>query len=236
MTENLKAVSYSRVSGKGQVEGYGFDRQEESIKNFADQNGYDLVELYREEGISGTTGEEDRPAFKEMLLNVIRHKIGFIIIEGMDRLARELRVQENLCVYIASKGIQLVSANTGENITKAIEGDPMKKALIQIQGVFAELDKNQTVRKLRNGRDKARKENERTKKRLTVDGRGKCEGRKSYKETNQELIEAAKKLHRKPRHGTRLPLLTISKKLHEMGFMTKSGKPFAATQIKRLVE
>jgi site-specific DNA recombinase len=170
-----------------------------------------------------------------MLVNVIRQKIDFIIIEGMDRLARELRVQENLCVYIASKGIQLVSANTGENITKAIEGDPMKKALIQIQGVFAELDKNQIVRKLRNGRDKAKKENEEIKK-LTLDGRGKCEGRKSYKEINQELIKAAKKLYRKPRHGTKLPLLKISSRLYEMGFMTGKGKPFSASQVKRLVD
>jgi len=236
MTEKSKAVSYSRVSSKGQVDGFGIDRQEASIKRYADQNRFDLVEFYREEGISGTTEEEDRPAFKEMISKLLSNGARTIIIEGMDRLARELRVQENLCVYIASKGIQLISANTGENITKAIEGDPMKKALIQIQGVFAELDKNQIVRKLRKGRDKARKENEVTKKKLTLDGRGKCEGRLSYKETNQELIKAAKKLHRKPRHGKRLPLLTISSKLYEMGFMTSKGKPFAATQIKRLVE
>ncbi|MBU2648156.1 recombinase family protein [bacterium] len=236
MAEKIKAVGYARVSGKGQVEGYGIERQADSIQTFADKNEYQIVEIYREEGISGIAEEADRPAFKEMLVSVIRQKIGFIIIEGMDRLARELRVQENLCVYIASKGIQLISANTGENITKAIEGDPMKKALIQIQGVFAELDKNQIVRKLRNGRNKARLENEQTQKILTLKGRGKCEGRKSYKEMNQQLIETAKKFYRKPRNGTRLSLLKISEKLYELGFMTSKGKPFSASQVKRLVE
>jgi hypothetical protein len=29
----------------------------------------------------------------------------------------------------------------------------------------------------------------------------KCEGRKSFKESNPELVKAAKRLYRKPRHG-----------------------------------
>ena len=230
------AVAYLRVSGKSQIDGFGFDRQEENIKRFAEENKYNLVEIFKEEGVSGTTEEDDRPAFQEMVVQIIRDKIGYVIIEGMDRLARELRVQENLCVYLASKNIQLISANTGENITQAIEEDPMRKALIQIQGVFAELDKNLTVRKLRNGRSKAREKNQKTETSLTLDGRGKCEGRKSYRENNKELIEAAKKFYRKPRKGKRMPLLTISKKLFDMGFSTANDKPFSASQIKRLVQ
>ena len=32
--------------------------------------------------------------------------------------------------------IHLLSANTGENVSKAISADPMKKDMIQIQGVL----------------------------------------------------------------------------------------------------
>jgi site-specific DNA recombinase len=230
-----QAVIYSRVSGKGQIEGYGFDRQEENIRSFAKQNSYHLVKVYREEGISGTTEEGDRPAFKEMIGYVIRENIDYIIIEGMDRLARELRVQENLCVYLASKGIQLVSANTGENITQAIEGDPMKKALIQIQGVFAELDKNQIVRKLRNGRDKARAENKKSGIK-TLTGSGKCEGRKSYRETDGDLVKAARKqLKWSAKSGRKKPSLRgAAQGLFELGYMTSTGKPFSAAQVQRI--
>ena len=232
-----QAVIYSRVSGKGQIEGYGFDRQEENIRSFAKQNSYHLVKVYREEGISGTTEEGDRPAFKEMIGYVIRENIDYIIIEGMDRLARELRVQENLCVYLASKGIQLVSANTGENITQAIEGDPMKKALIQIQGVFAELDKNQIVRKLRNGRDKARAENKKSGQR-TLTGVGKCEGRKSHRELNPELVKAARKLLKwSARSGKKKPSLReAAQGLFDQGYQTSTGKPFSAAQIQRIMK
>ena len=45
-----------------------------------------------------------------------------------------------------------VSASTGEDVTATMRDDPMRKALIQIQGVFAELDKSLLVRKLRKGR------------------------------------------------------------------------------------
>ena len=45
-----------------------------------------------------------------------------------------------------------VSASTGEAVTATMRDDPMRKALIQIQGVFAELDKSLLVRKLRKGR------------------------------------------------------------------------------------
>ncbi len=93
MCGKTKAVSYSRVSGKGQVEGYGFDRQEESIKYFAERNGYELVDFYKEEGISGTTEEEGGSAFKEMLLTVIRQKIDFIIMVGIKHV-RRMRRQE----------------------------------------------------------------------------------------------------------------------------------------------
>jgi hypothetical protein len=49
-------------------------------------------------------------------------------VERLDRLAREYVVQEQLLIYLASKGIVLLNASSGENITEAINSDPMKKA------------------------------------------------------------------------------------------------------------
>jgi DNA invertase Pin-like site-specific DNA recombinase len=86
----------------------------------------------------------------------------------MSRLAREYRTQEHLIIYIASKGLTLISADTGEDITAAMMGDPMRRALVQIQGIFSELDKNLLVAKLRKARVRQRE--------LT----GKSEGRKAY--------------------------------------------------------
>jgi len=229
------AVAYLRVSGEKQIGGHGFDRQEKAIRVHAEGNGMLLEKIYKEKAISGTKDQEDRPAFKEMVSDLLSNGTRTIIIEGMDRLARELRVQENLCVYLASKELQLIAANTGENITQAIQEDPMKKALIQIQGVFSELDKNMIVKRLRKGRQSAKAENKQKGSSLTLKGDGKCEGRKSYQETHQELIQAAKKLYRKPRNGERRSLLKVSALLFEMGYGTAKGKAFSASQVQRLV-
>ena len=134
----MQAFGYLRVSGKGQVDGDGFTRQEETIRAYAEKAGYEVVELFREEGVSGTKDELDRPAFQEMVAEILRNGVKTIIVERLDRLAREYRIQESLLIYLASKDITLINASTQENVTEAVQSDPMKKALIQIQGIFAE--------------------------------------------------------------------------------------------------
>ena len=48
------------------------------------------------------------------------------------------------------------AAPPGENVTEAYLADPMKRALIQIQAVFAELEKSMIVKKLRAARQALR--------------------------------------------------------------------------------
>jgi len=72
---------------------------------------------------------------------------------------------------------------------------------------------------------------------VTLDKRGKCGGRKSHKELDPTLVKKAKLLYRRhPTTKKRRPLLNISEELFNLGFKTKKGKPFSASQIKRLVD
>ena len=220
----IKAYAYLRVSGKGQVRGDGFKRQEEEVRRFAQASGYEVAGVYREEGISGTTTEEDRPAFKDMVTAILKNGVRTIIIEGMDRLARELRVQEHLVIYLASKGITLLSARTEEDITAAVMGDPMKKALVQIQGVFAELEKSLLVKKLRTARERVRAE------------KGKCEGRKSTKEVNPEVIKLIKKLRRTKPGQKRMTYAQVADRLNAEGYLTVSGKAWTGYNVQNIVK
>jgi site-specific DNA recombinase len=218
-----KVYGYLRVSGQSQIDGHGLDRQLESVRQYATGNGYDVVKIFREEGISGTKGEEHRPAFKEMISEILRNGVETIIIESLDRLAREYRIQEQLLIYLVSKGISLISANTGENVTQAIQSDPMKKAMVQIQGIFAELDKSLLVKKLRKSREQIRRE------------KGKCEGRKRYGEDDpkeQEVIRRIKLMRRKRKGGLKgMTLQQIADKLNEEGIKTKTGKIWHRAQV-----
>jgi len=219
-----KAFAYLRVSGKGQVDGDGFKRQEDEIRRFAQTAGYEVAGVYKEEGVSGTTSEADRPAFKEMVSDILRNGVRTIIIEGLDRLAREYVIQEHLVVYLASKEITLMSARTGEDITAAVMGDPMKKALVQIQGVFAELEKGLLVKKLKKARERVRKE------------QGKCEGRKSTKEVNPEVISTIKKLRRVKPGQKRMTYAQVAERLNEMGLKTVSGKDWSGFNVQNIVK
>ena len=169
-----------------------------------------------------------RPAFKEMISEILRNGANTIIIESLDRLAREYRIQEQLLIYLVSKGIDLISANTGENITQAIQDDPMKKAMVQIQGIFSELDKSLLVRKLRKSREKVR------------DEKGKCKGRKRYGEDNpqeKEVVIRIKLMRRKRKGGLKgMTLQAIADKLNEEGIRTKTGKKWQRVQVMNVLK
>ena len=228
------AVSYLRVRGNGQIDKNGFDRQKDAISRFADKEVFLIRKIYKEMGVSGTKDESERPAFQLMITEMLNQGIDTIIVESMDRLARTLQVQEQLCLYLASKNINLYSANTGENITKAIKEDPMKKALIQIQGVFSELDKNLIIKKLKAGRKKAAQKNQK-KGIVTLEGKGKCEGRKSWRERNADLVRETKKLRRmNPKTKKRKTYSQITDELFILGFRMDCGKEVSLRQVRRI--
>ncbi len=219
----MRAVGYVRVSGRNQVEGHGFERQEEAIRGFCQVAGVEVVRVYREEGVSGTLGEADRPAFAAMVSDMIREGIEAVVVEGLDRLARELRIQEQLLVYLASKGLSLHSARTGEDVTAAIAEDPMRRAMVQIQGVFAELEKGLLVRKLRQAREARREET------------GKCEGRRGYAELAPELIEKVKRMRRS--YGSRrgMTYREVAEHLNAEGYRTLSGGLWTGHSVQMLM-
>ena len=227
----LKAYSYSRVSGVGQIDGNGFDRQENAIKSFALKSKIEIVHFYREQ-VSGCKDEEQREVFQLMISDILRNGVRTIIVEGLDRLAREYRIQEQLIIYLASKGITLIDARTCEDVTLAISSDPMKKAMIQIQGIFAELDKNLLVKKLRVARES---------KRLA---QGKCEGKKGYSDTpdkQKAILEAIKASRRKPKSQKRMTFIAVADHLNELAqidgiYATITGKPWTGTMIQNFYQ
>ena len=101
----------------------------------------------------------------------------------------------------------------------------MLKALITIQGVFSELDKDLTVRRLRKARELIREKT------------GKCEGKKpfGYREHEKPVIKYIIKLFRKPRNGKRLSYYKIAKRLNREKVPSRTGKPWSDTVIKQIL-
>lgn len=226
----LKAFGYCRVSGVGQVDGNGFERQENAIRAFAQKSKIEIVHMYREQ-VSGIKDQDDREVFQEMVSTILRNGVHTIIVEGLDRLAREYRVQEQLIIYLASKGITLIDARTGEDVTKAVNEDPMKKALIQMQGIFAELEKNLLVKKLRLARES---------KRMTT---GKCEGRKGWgdmPDRRDAILGQIRTFRRKPKLGKRLTYIEVANQLNQLAknddiYETITKRPWTGAMVQNFL-
>ncbi len=140
------AVGYLRVSGLSQADKGGFERQRRTVEDFARREGYEIQRLY-EETHSGT--DEDRALFGQMVADLVNNCCSVVVVESMDRFARDMAVQCALLAKLEENGIVLLNATTGENVADAMASDPMRRALIQIQGVLAELDKNNAVARMR---------------------------------------------------------------------------------------
>jgi len=78
------------------VKGDGFPRQLKAIREYAAAHNIQIVRLWRDEGVSGTKELEDRPAFVEMMTALHSNGVKLVLVEKLDRLARDLMIQETI--------------------------------------------------------------------------------------------------------------------------------------------
>lgn len=164
-TQNTKkAFAYLRVSGRGQVDGDGFPRQLAAVKAYAASNGIRIVRVFEEKGIGGATDLEDRPALMELLEALAANGTTLVLIEKLDRVARDLLVQETIIGDMRKRGFELISVMEPD----LCQNDPTRVMMRQIFGAVAQYEKAMIVAKLRGARQR--------KKAKT----GTCEGVKPY--------------------------------------------------------
>ena len=108
------AVIYTRVSSRDQVEGYSLDTQERACREFAARAGYDVVKVFTERGESAKTA--DRTQLQAMLKYVKENErlLAAVIVNKVDRLARNSTDHGNLRVQLGEHHVRLQS--TTENL------------------------------------------------------------------------------------------------------------------------
>ncbi len=107
----MKAVIYCRVSSQKQVQkGDGLGSQETRCRDFAKLKGYEVAEVFKDEGIYGSM--INRPAMQDMLKFLKSHKkqqTHIVIIDDISRLARGLDAHIHLRTAISDAGGKLES-------------------------------------------------------------------------------------------------------------------------------
>ena len=88
-----RAAIYVRVSSEEQVQGYSLAAQERTAEAYCQSNGWDVVQVYRDEGRSARTDNiTKRPGFAAMLEDADAGRFDVIVVHKLDRLARNRRV------------------------------------------------------------------------------------------------------------------------------------------------
>jgi DNA invertase Pin-like site-specific DNA recombinase len=213
----MKAFAYMRVSGRGQIDGDGFPRQLASIKKFAAANDIKIVRTFREEGISGSTDWEDRPAFSEMMGLLLNNGVHTVLVERMDRLARDLLVQESVIGDFQRKGLRLISVSEPD----LLSDDPSRVLMRQMLGAFFQYEKTLLVAKLRGARQRVR------------DTSGRCEGRKRY---GSRIGESSNVERMKEMRLRGMAVNKIAEALNAEGVEPRAGLRWYATSVYRVLK
>lgn len=211
-----KAFAYLRVSGKGQVEGDGFTRQLEAIKRYARAHDIRIVKVFREEGVCGATDLENRPALMAMLEALVANGTKLVLIEKLDRLARDLMVQETIIGDLRKRGFDLVSVTEPD----LLQNDPTRILMRQIFGAIAQYEKAMIVAKLRGARQRMKAKT------------GRCEGRKpfGYYEGETAVLDRMKALRE-----TGMGFDRIAEVLNAEGLKPRTGERWWGKTVNNIV-
>lgn len=211
----IRAVGYIRVSGKGQLDGDGFDRQRDYIERYAAANGYTIADWFEERAVCGATEWEDRPAWTEMIATTPQ----VIIVERLERLARDMGVQEYILRNLKKRGVTLLS--TAESDLE--NPDPARVLFRQMMGCIAQYDRAMIESKLRAARSRIRARE------------GRCEGRKPFgghPKFPQEAVQLVRLLQLSRQGFT---TREIASQLNADQVPTRTGGPWHHATVARIV-
>ena len=148
----MRLTAYLRVSTDLQAEqGQGLAVQREAICTWAKANRHRVVGWHADEGVSGSNDVDARPSLLDALTQLETGEAQGLVAYKLDRLARKLTVQEATLARVWSLGCDVFTVDLGK-VPQDDADDPMRTALRQMLGVFAQLDRGMIAARLRAGR------------------------------------------------------------------------------------
>ncbi len=217
------AVSYVRVSGLGQVDGDGLPRQRQVIAGYARLHHVHVVAEFADPGVSGTKELEHREGLSALVERLGEGNVGVVLVENATRIARDLLVGEVILQRLRGLGVRVVAADSGTNLTD--DADPTKVLIRQLLNALSQFERTTLVGKLAAARTRLRRAGER------------CEGQKPFGtlEGEQETLQRARELRRKPRGGKRRSLAEVARVLYAEGHATRRGGRWCAGSLQKVL-
>src|SRR6266542_6474136 len=147
MSKPKRVALYARVSTDGQTT----ENQRRELQAAAERNGWTIAVEYIDRGVSGAKGRRDRPEFDALLRAVARKEIDVVAAWSVDRLGRSLQDLVGFLSDLQSKRVDLYLHQQALDTST-----PMGKAMFQLCGVFAELERSIIQERVKAGLERAR--------------------------------------------------------------------------------
>jgi DNA invertase Pin-like site-specific DNA recombinase len=161
---------YQRVSTGGQTT----TNQRRELQAVAKRHGWNVVQVFEDNGISGAKDRDQRPGLDALLKAVARREFDMVAAWSVDRLGRSLKNLIEVLSELHAKGIDLYLHQQGLDTST-----PSGRAMFQMMGVFAEFERAMIRERVRAGIERAKAD-------------GVTLGRPSIKDRNAGKYEAIK--------------------------------------------
>jgi DNA invertase Pin-like site-specific DNA recombinase len=127
MAKPKHVAVYVRVSTDKQT----VDAQLHQLQEIAERRGWQVVEVYRDEGISGAKGRDKRPGLDALLNDASRRRFDVVMAWAIDRLGRSLIDLLGTIQHLEAAGVDLYLDRQNIDTTTS-----MGRLLFQITGAL----------------------------------------------------------------------------------------------------
>ncbi|MTD93113.1 resolvase [Hyphomicrobium sp. xq] len=142
-----RVAIYARVSTDAQTTA----NQLEELHRWAARSGHDVVAVHEDRGISGSKGRAKRPGLDRLLKDAVRRNFDIVAVWSSDRLGRSMKDLLDILQTIRETRRGLYIHTQALDTTT-----PAGRALYQMLGVFAELEREMIVARVNAGIARAR--------------------------------------------------------------------------------
>jgi len=143
----MRTALYLRVSTDGQT----CENQERELHAAALRMGHEVVEVYRDDGISGARGRDKRPGFDALHRDIARRKFDLVMAWSVCRLGRSLRDLLALLEDMRAKNVDLFLEKQGLDTST-----PSGRLIFQVVGAFSEFEREMIRERVVAGMSRAR--------------------------------------------------------------------------------
>jgi len=224
-------LGYIRCSTADQVkeDRSSLQTQTDVIEGYARTRGVDRfgVQIYTDAGVSGGVKMLKREAGAKLLADMAPGDT--VIASKLDRMFRSAVDALNMLELFKEKGVHLVLYDMGH---EPVTGEGTARLLFTILAAVADMERIRIKERTAEGR-KAKKARGGPVGNVPFGYRKVGEGRAAVLEPNEKEQEAAKFMRGFYAQGESLP--AISKRLFNVGYESRNGKPFTPMAIRRVI-